>query len=263
MASAPGAEYSPENPRMDAFMESAEAKDARQRRRRLALRIVSFALWGLVLAFYGYPAITEPTTSNVAVALTFVALFLLANLQLFAVAWSGQRREKALSAKLRASGYLSEEFDLPNRNYLLAELRREMPHSRDQGVPFSLVILSLADWEGVKERRGEEFARRAAAAFADLLRRITRGSDFLAHLEGATFAVLLSECSFDQAFEFLKRVPGSIGVSDGRRVLDVAITARLTQYDMESLYATDVLREAEQAQPLRRREEPRPWAEAA
>lgn len=263
MPPAPGAEYSSENPRMGASMESATANEARQRRRRLVLRIVSFILWGVVLAFYGYPAVTEPTTSNVTVALTLLGLFILVNLQLLAVAWSGRRRERALSAKLRASGYLSEEFDLPNRNYLLAELRREMPHARDQGVPFSLVILSLADWDGVKERRGEAFARRAAAAFADLLRRITRGSDFLAHLEGATFAILLTECSFDQAFEFLKRVPGSIGVSDGRRVLDVPITARLIEYDMESLYATDVLREAEAAQPLRRREEPRPWSEAA
>jgi hypothetical protein len=41
------------------------------------------------------------------------------------------------------------------------------------------------------------------------------------------------------------------------------MTARVSQYDMEALYATDVLREAEEVAPLRRKEEPRHWSEAA
>ncbi len=55
-----------------------------------------------------------------------------------------------------------------------------------------------------------------------------------------------------------------IAVSDGHRMFEVPVSARLHEYDMESLYATDVLREVEDAQPLRRREQqPRPWSEAA
>ena len=36
---------------------------------------------------------------------------------------------------------------------------------------------------------------------------------------------------------------------------DVTVTARVHQYDMESLYATDVLREMEESRPLRRKDE--------
>jgi hypothetical protein len=36
-------------------------------------------------------------------------------------------------------------------------------------------------------------------------------------------------------------------------MFDVAIAIRLHEYDMESLYATDVLKEAEASIPLRRR----------
>jgi len=40
-------------------------------------------------------------------------------------------------------------------------------------------------------------------------------------------------------------------------MLDVPVTARVSQYDMEALYATDVLRDLEEMRPLRRREQPR------
>lgn len=232
-------------------------------RRKLVLRIVSLVLWGVVLAIFTVPAITQPTPARVLTAALFVLLFLAANAQLVLVRWAGQQRFRHLSGKLRTSGYLSDEFDLPNRNYLLAELRREMPHAREHGTPFCLIVLSLDDYDGIRVRRGEEFATRARRAFVDVLQRITRGSDFLAHLGGATFAVLLTECRQEHAFNYLKRVPGSVSVSDGRRVFDVSVTARIAEYDMESLYATDVLRAAEEAVPLRRKEEPRPWAEAA
>ncbi len=239
------------------------ATDSGSSRRKVVLRLVSLGLWGAVLAMFAVPAVREPSAGRVATALLFALLFVAANAQLVLVRWAGHRRVRQLNAKLRTSGYLSDEFDLPNRNYLLAELRREMPHAREHGSPFTLIVLSLDDFEGIRERRGEDFAQRARRAFVDVLQRVTRGSDFLAHLGGATFAVLLTECTREQAFSYLKRVPGTIGVSDGRRVYDVSVTARVSEYDMESLYATDVLRAAEEATPLRRKEEPRPWAEAA
>jgi len=242
-------------------METATASSTG--RRKLILRVVSFALWGVVLAMFTIPALREPGAARGITAALFWLLFVAANAQLLLVRWGGHRHVRQLSAKLRTSGYLSDEFELPNRNYLLAELRREMPHAREHGSPFTLIVLALDDFEGIRERRGEDFAPRARRAFVDVLQRITRGSDFLAHLGGATFAVLLTECTQEQAFNYLKRVPGTIGVSDGRRIFDVGVTARVAEYDMESIYATDVLRAAEEATPLRRKEEPRPWAEAA
>ena len=68
---------------------------------------------------------------------------------------------------------------------------------------------------------------------------------------------------YDDAFIYLQRVPGSIAVSDGHRMLEVPVTARIHQYDMEAIYATDVLRDVEETPPLRRRETPRLNAYAA
>jgi diguanylate cyclase (GGDEF)-like protein len=149
--------------------------------------------------------------------------------------------------------YIDDRHELPNRNYLLAELRREMPRARNHGAPFVVLMVSIDGIGGIRERRGNAFAERSVVSLSNLLRRVTRQSDFLAYLEGSIFAVVLNECDKREALNYLRRLPGTLAISDGRRMLEVEISIRLYQYDMESLYATDVVSEAEKATPLRRR----------
>ena len=139
----------------------------------------------------------------------------------------------------------------------LAELRREMPRARATSSPFVLIQLSLEDLDGVRQRRGDEFAERSVNALVETLKRLTRSSDFLAHLGGARFCVMLVDCTLEQSYIYLKRVPGVVSVSAGHNMLPVPVTARVHQYDLEALYATDVLRDLEETKPLRRREPPR------
>jgi len=225
--------------------------------RKHIIRVMLLVGWGVVLAVQVTSTIHHPGVSNVVVSTAFLALFLIVNVNLFLVGWLGSRSWRRVSSKLHGAAYLSEFHNLPNRNYVLAELRREMPRSRAHNSPFVLIQLSLEGLEAVRERRGEEFSDRAVNALVEVLKRLTRSSDFLAHLGGARFCVMLVECTLEQSYIYLKRVPGSISVSDGRQMLDVTVTARLHQYDLESLYATDVLRDLEETKPLRRREQPR------
>jgi diguanylate cyclase (GGDEF)-like protein len=222
--------------------------------------VIRFALligWGVVLAVQVLGTIQNPSTSNIVVATAFCLLFLIVNANLFLMGWLGHRSWRRVSSRLHGAAYLSDFHNLPNRNYVLAELRREMPRARTHNAPFVLIQLSLESIEDVRERRGDDFADRAVNALVDVLKRLTRSSDFLAHLGGARFGVMLVECTLEQSYIYLKRVPGTISVSDGHQMLDIAVTARVHQYDLESLYATDVLRDLEEMKPLRRREQPR------
>lgn len=225
--------------------------------RKHMIRAALLVGWGLVLAVQVSATVKHPTTSNLIVSVAFCLLFMVVNVNLFLVGWLGSRNWRRVSTKLHGAAYLSEFHNLPNRNYVLAELRREMPRARAHNAPFVLIQLSLENIDSVRERRGEEFADRAVNGLVDVLKRLTRSSDFLAHLGGARFCVMLVECTLEQSYIYLKRVPGTISVSDGRQMLDVAVTARVHQYDLESLYATDVLRDLEETKPLRRREQPR------
>lgn len=239
-----------------AVLES-KAGEASNDRRRHVIRVAALAGWGVVLALQIVATMGHPSLGNVIISVAFFVLFVLVNLQLLLVRWLGHRSWRRITAKLHGSAYLSEFQNLPNRNYVLAELRREMPRSRAARSPFVLVQLSFDDIEGVRSRRGDEFADRATNALADVLKRLTRSSDFLAHLGETRFCVLLVECTSEQSWTYLRRVPGSIAVSDGRQMFDIPVTARVYQYDLEAIYATDVLHEVEEMRPLRRREEQR------
>jgi diguanylate cyclase (GGDEF)-like protein len=247
-------------------MDVTEGEELQQRasRRRL-LRIVSLVGWGAAVCFVLLAAIREPSLANIVVAGAFVLLCVLVNAQLFLIQWSGHRNWMRLLSRLSGSTYLSDLQNLPNRNYLLAELRREMPQSRNTGRPFVLVELSIDGAEGIRERRGADFLLRSTRALADLLKRVTRETDFVAHSEGSKFCVILTDCRLDQALIYLQRVPTIIAVSDGRQMYDVPVAVRLYEYDREAIYATDVLRSAEEAEPLGRKSEitERDWSEAA
>ena len=232
-------------------------------RRRHIIRVAGLTGWGLVLAITWAAVLANPTAGNVVVGVAFLVLFALVNIQLVLFRWLGHRNWRRVSSKLHGAAYLSEFHSLPNRNYVLAELRREMPRARSLHTPFVLIQLSLDNIDQVRERRGAEFGDRAVNALADVLKRLTRSSDFLSHLGEARFCVMLVECTSEQSWTFLRRVPGSIAISDGHHMFDVPVTARVYQYDLEALYATDVLQEVEEMRPLRRREEQKPGSIAA
>ncbi len=242
---------------------SDETEQPGRETRKHAIRIALLVGWGLVLAVQVSETLRHPGPSNFIVSGAFFLLFLVVNAHLFLIGWAGSRSWRRVSSKLHGAAYLSEFHNLPNRNYVLAELRREMPRARAHGAAFVLIQLSLENIEEVRQRRGEDFADRSVNALVDVLKRLTRSSDFLAHLGGARLGVMLVECTLEQSYIYLKRVPGTISVSDGHQMLDIAVTARVHQYDLESLYATDVLRDLEETKPLRRREQPRMDAIAA
>jgi GGDEF domain-containing protein len=168
-----------------------------------------------------------------------------------------------LQRRLDSASYLNEFQSLPNRNYLLDQLRREMPRARQTGQPFVLVVVSIADLPGISERRGPDFARRAETALARLIERFTRASDFAAELGPGAFGIVLYECDLNMARAYLRRVPGVLAVSNGRHMLEVPLNVRVIEYDMESVYAIDVLREAEEAKAARPAEKIRFGAEQA
>ncbi|HEY4670088.1 MAG TPA: diguanylate cyclase [Tepidiformaceae bacterium] len=234
-------------------------------RGRHVLMLVLLVVWGAATVWVVGSAALNPSVSQVVVAAAFVGLCVILNLQLLLLRWAGRRNWSALVTRLSGAAYFNDEYKLPNRNYLLSELRREMPRSRKSGKTFVLVQLSIDDFAGIRERRGEEFAVRTTKALTALMKRISRQTDFVAYMDTSRLCVLLIDCRLDQSYLFLERVPSVIAVSDGREMLDVPVTARLHEYDLQSLYATDVLREVEIATPLLRGDEAgeREWSQVA
>ncbi len=232
------------------LFETDEPEEGQSSRRRL-VAYISLGLWVVVLAYQVWRTAESPSALNSVSLGVLMILFGVVHAQLLLIRASGNRNWARLIARLHGNAYISDFNGMPNRNYLLSELRREMPRSRSVGRPFTLLVVTIETIEEIRRRRGNDFGDRGVRALADVLQRITRKSDFVCHLGDARFASLLNECSYEQSFIYLARLPGRIGVSDGKQMYDVPISVRVLQYDMESIYATDVLREAEDMAPLR------------
>lgn len=218
---------------------------------RRVLGVVVLVLWITALAFFtGYTA-GEPSPAHVAVLGILIVLFAAVNGQVLLIRWSGMRAFRRLRNRMHGSVYISDVAGLPNRNYLLAELRREMPRARDTTRPFVVVVVSIDGYEQLKERRGGEFAAKVLAEVGNLVQQVTRRSDFVAYIGGADYGVLLNECTLDQSYKYYNRVPITVTVEHRHQPVEITLGIRAAQYDMESLYATDVLREAEKAPPIR------------
>lgn len=219
--------------------------------------------WALVLGVAIVMAIVDPQPLSLAVPALLMTAFVAGNYRRKLSDHSLHRNLRDLELRLDNASYLNEFQNLPNRNYMLDQLRREMPRARHTGEPFVVVTVSANDLDGITERRGAEFADLAARSLARLIERFTRASDFAAELGTGSFGILLYDCNLETAESYLRRVPGGLAVSTGKRMLEIPLTVRVTEYDMESIYAIDVLREAEEGDIARAPEPLRFGAEIA
>ena len=231
--------------------------------RAFPLRKLMYLPWAAVLGVMVVVALDQPGPLPIALPVLLVLTFI-GSQQLHRFSERARRNGLLdLQRRLDNASYLNEFQSLPNRNYMLDQLRREMPRARQAGQTFVVVVVSIADLAGIEERRGPDFARRVETALARLIERFTRASDFAAELGPGAFGVILCECDMAMARAYLRRVPGVLAVSNGRHMLEAPLNVRVIEYDMESLYAIDVLREAEEAKAARPPEKLRLGAEKA
>ncbi len=214
------------------------------------VKLLGVGLWMTVLGFVGAIAVSNPSPGNTALAVVFGLLFVATNLQFWLQRSTGHHRWQSVSARLGYSSFIDEDITLPNRNYLLSEIRREISKAAAHGVSFALVQVSGHKFSAIRKRRGDEFADRALNSLVGLLRRVTGDTDFLAYVDAATFVVLIVDATREDANNFLRKIPGWLFISDGHQMLDIPILARIYIYDSELMYSTDVLRELEESKAL-------------
>lgn len=220
---------------------------------RRLVRPLGFLLWGVVLAFSAYTYATDQTITNLVLLCVFILLCIAINAESRIRTFAQKRAWHHETMRLDNSFYIADSSDLPNRTYLLSEVRREIARSAISNVPFTLIHLSLHDFEAIRERRGDEFAELALKAIENLVRRVTRPTDFLSHLGDSNFVIMLVDGGKADATSFLRSsIPGGLSVSNGSNMFDIPIVAQMLEYDMNSVYSADILSQLQEASPLMR-----------
>lgn len=126
---------------------------------------------------------------------------------------------------------------LPNRQYLIDELVRDVARTARYGEPLTLAVIEVGGIDRLRGAWGDAVVERAGKHVADTLRRVTRTSDFIARIDEGRFAAVLIQCSEEQAAAFIDRA--SLAVAnrplrpDGEQRMPVYVTvsARATEFE--------------------------------
>ena len=114
---------------LEASLDDAPQSRGHRRKRKAVVRNVALLLWAALIAVETFHAVADPTLLNVGIAVAFILLCLCVSAQIFVGRWASNRNWRRLVGRMHGSNYLAEAFNLPNRNYLMSELRREMPRA--------------------------------------------------------------------------------------------------------------------------------------
>lgn len=170
-------------------------------RRATAVRRIAFAL-GLLLFL-----------SEAAVMLTFSvelgAIMLISTAGLAGLVHMGIQSIGALGKTFEHDAgalLVNPETGLPNRQQLTDTLARDIARCERYSHSLTLAIITITQFEGMKASWGGGTARQAVHHVAETLARVTRASDFVAHIDDGRFAVVLLQCSGRQAAIYGDRV---------------------------------------------------------
>ena len=92
--------------------------------------------------------------------------------------------------------------ELPNRHYLLQELRRITQHAAAETLRFAVLFIDLDGFKGVNDKSGHDAGDQLLCEVARRLRACMRTGDTVARMGGDEFVVILPDCGVEDATRF-------------------------------------------------------------
>lgn len=103
------------------------------------------------------------------------------------------RKIEAAQLELERLAYTDALTDLANRRLFTEQLKDLIAHSRENRMPFALVLVDLDGLKAVNDAFGHDTGDKVLIAVAQSLRQVARETDHVARLGGDEFALLLRD----------------------------------------------------------------------
>jgi diguanylate cyclase (GGDEF)-like protein len=180
-----------------------------------------------------------------------VALVLLFNFYVIYEQLQIHRLRRSLANQLYEMSVLDPLTGLFNRRYVQHRLEEEIARCQRHGTPLTAILFDLDAFKEVNDEHGHPVGDDFLKAFAEQLKKATRGSDVAARYGGDEFLVILSDCREGGVQYVLKRLNG-LQVATTNATLPVYYSAGWTDYVLgESL--AEFLKRADRALYLDKR----------
>jgi diguanylate cyclase (GGDEF)-like protein len=202
-------------------------------RRVTALRRIAYALAAMLVISQAAVAIAFSFEVGIIMLIASAGLAGLANLGLQTMSGGFATRSEDDNP-----GHLTNpETGLPNRQQLTDTLSRDIARCERYSHSLTLAIVRISQFDDLKAAWGGGTARQAVQHVAETLGRVTRASDFVAHIDEGRFAVVLLQCSGSQAALYGDRVTLAVSnrplksASNVKVPLYVGVEVTALQYD--------------------------------
>ena len=140
---------------------------------------------------------------------------------------NGIRRE--LTEKVYQLSVLDSLTDLFNRRHIEERLTNEMARAQRYGHPLTVMLFDLNSFKRINDTYGHPSGDRVLRAFADGLKKATRGSDVAGRFGGDEFLAVLPECKQEVAQHVLDRLQ-KIGADVGGQHLRISYAVGCAEY---------------------------------
>jgi diguanylate cyclase (GGDEF)-like protein len=96
--------------------------------------------------------------------------------------------------------------DVPNKRYLIEFLERELSRSQRHHRPLSVLMFDIDRFKSINDEQGHLCGDHVLRELAGRLRSVVRAEELLARYGGEEFAVVLPECSHEDALSVAERL---------------------------------------------------------
>ncbi|MFO0880089.1 MAG: GGDEF domain-containing protein [Gemmataceae bacterium] len=139
--------------------------------------------------------------------------------------------------------------DIPNKRYLLEFLTRELSRAQRHQRPLSVLLFDLDRFKSINDEHGHLCGDYILREMAHQLKAIIRSDELLARYGGEEFAVVLPECTIENACQVAERVRSLVAafpfIFDEQRI-PVTVSIGVASASHENLSPLELLERADE-----------------